>query len=221
MTYVLIPGAGGAAYVWHRVEAELRARGHDAISVQLPADDDEAGLADYADIVVAAAGTADDVVLAAQSMGAYSAALAAGRLPVSMIVLVNPMIPLPGETAGEWWSATGHDEAIRESDRRDGGPADGTFDDRFHFLHDVPPELLPGLEASLRRQSGRPFADAVDTWPDVPVTMITGRDDRFFPAAFQRRLARERLGIVPDELPGGHLLPLVRPAEVAVLLDRR
>ena len=171
MTYVLIPGAGGAAYVWHRVEAELRARGHDAIAVQLPADDDEAGLADYADIVVAAAGAADDVVLAAQSMGAYSAALAARRLPVSTIVLVNPMIPLPGETAGEWWEATGHDEAIRESDRREGGPADGTF------------------------------------------------DDRFFPADFQRRLARERLGIVPVELPGGHLLPLVRPAEVAGLLD--
>jgi hypothetical protein len=35
-TFVLIPGAGGAAWCWHRVVAELTARGHDAIAVGLP-----------------------------------------------------------------------------------------------------------------------------------------------------------------------------------------
>lgn len=220
MTYVLIPGAGGAAYVWHSVEEELRERGRDAIAVQLPADDDEKGLADYAGAVVEAAPSRDDVRLVAQSMGAYAAALACDRLPVSLLVLVNPMIPLPGETAGQWWAATRHDEAIRESDRVHGGPADGSFDDAFHFLHDVPEAELPGLGATLRRQSGRPFADAIPAWPNVPVRMVTGRDDRFFPPAFQRRIARERLDLVPDELPGGHLLGLVNPTGVADLLER-
>jgi pimeloyl-ACP methyl ester carboxylesterase len=54
----------------------------------------------------------------------------------------------------------------------------------------------------------------------VPTRVLVGRDDRFFPAAFQRRIAEERLGITPDELPGGHLLALSRPSELADRLER-
>jgi pimeloyl-ACP methyl ester carboxylesterase len=43
-TFVLIPGAGGAAWYWHRVVPLLQAAGHDAIAVDLPADDPAAGL---------------------------------------------------------------------------------------------------------------------------------------------------------------------------------
>src|SRR5690242_21155447 len=37
---VLIPGAGGQAWVWHLVEADLRRRGYDAFAVNLPAADE-------------------------------------------------------------------------------------------------------------------------------------------------------------------------------------
>ena len=36
-TFLLIPGAGGSAWYWHRVVAALEARGHEAIAVALPA----------------------------------------------------------------------------------------------------------------------------------------------------------------------------------------
>jgi len=39
-TFVLIPGAGGAAWYWHRVLPELRARGHEAFAVDLPGADE-------------------------------------------------------------------------------------------------------------------------------------------------------------------------------------
>ena len=45
---VLIPGAGGQAWVWHLVEADLRRRGYDAFAVDLPAADESKGLAAYA-----------------------------------------------------------------------------------------------------------------------------------------------------------------------------
>ena len=38
-TWLLVPGAGGAAWYWHRVVELLRARGDEAIAVDLPADD--------------------------------------------------------------------------------------------------------------------------------------------------------------------------------------
>jgi surfactin synthase thioesterase subunit len=49
--------------------------------------------------------------------------------------------------------------------------------------------------------------------------VIAGRDDRLFPLEFQRRVARERLGIEPEVLPGGHLLAKSRAAELADQLE--
>ena len=54
----------------------------------------------------------------------------------------------------------------------------------------------------------------------MPTRVLVGRDDRFFPAAFQVRVARERLGIEADEMPGGHLAALSRPVELADRLER-
>jgi hypothetical protein len=52
--------------------------------------------------------------------------------------------------------------------------------------------------------------------------MLSGEGDRFFPLGFQRRVVRDRLGLEPDVLPGGHLLGLSNPAGVAdYLLHRR
>jgi pimeloyl-ACP methyl ester carboxylesterase len=62
------------------------------------------------------------VTLVAQSMGAFTAALVCARAPTSIreLVFVNAMIPLPGETAGEWWDHTGWLEA-REAAAKLGG----------------------------------------------------------------------------------------------------
>ena len=54
-----------------------------------------------------------------------------------------------------------------------------------------------------------------DGWPPVAIRAVAGADDRFFPVAFQRALARDRLGIEADVLPGGHLIALAHPAELA------
>src|SRR5687767_14567240 len=112
-TYVLVPGAGGMASYWDRVRRELDARGLASVAVDLPADDPSKGLPDYVDLIVDQAAGLDDVVLVAQSLGGFSASWAADRLPASRIVLINAMIPRPGETAGEWWEATGSAEARR------------------------------------------------------------------------------------------------------------
>ncbi|SDO69255.1 alpha/beta fold hydrolase [Actinacidiphila guanduensis] len=213
--YVLIPGAGGAAWYWHRVVPELRARGHEAVAVDLPGADASAGLPEYADKVAAAVGDREEAVVVAQSMGGFTAPMVCARAPVARLVLVNAMIPLPGETAGEWWEATGSQEA-RIAAAEAGGY--GTeFDLDTYFLHDVPAEVAAegaaheGPEAEIA--FGQPCA--IERWPDVETRVVAAAGDRFFPAAFQRRVARERLGIDTDEVPGGHLAALSHPAELA------
>ena len=219
-TFVLIPGAGGTASFWYRVTPLLEAGGHQVIAVGLPGTDESAGLPEYTDLVLAAMEDREDVVLVAQSMGAFTAPMVCARGPVRLLILVNAMIPRPGETPGEWWGNTGAEEA-RIAAARDGGyPAE--FDLDTYFLHDLPAEVLATGEAS-----GGPEADiafgqpcAIDRWPDVPTRVISGRDDRFFPLEFQRRLAKDRLGLEVDVVPGGHLGALSYPAALADQLLR-
>ena len=40
-----------------------------------------------------------------------------------------------------------------------------------------------------------------------------------FPATFQRQVARERLGLDADEIPGGHMVALANPKGLAERLD--
>ena len=51
-TFVLLHGAGSDPWYWHLVAPELRDRGHDVVTPDLPVDDDTAGLPDYVDAAV-------------------------------------------------------------------------------------------------------------------------------------------------------------------------
>src|ERR1700727_1683742 len=122
--FVLIPGAGGTAWYWHRVAALLREAGHEAIAVDLPGDDPTAGLPEYADLVASAIGSRDNVVLVAMSLGGFTAPLVAARTPVRSLGFVNAMIPSPGETPGAWWENTGWSDARTAAAKQGGYPAD-------------------------------------------------------------------------------------------------
>jgi pimeloyl-ACP methyl ester carboxylesterase len=207
-TYVLIHGAGSDSWYWHLVAPRLEALGHDVVAVDLPCDDDKADLDAYAETVVEAVGDRRDVILVAQSLAGFTAPLACARLPVSLLVLVAAMVPRPGESAGEWWANTGHEFP-------------DPFDPEVVFTHDLPPELAAASLERVREQSGTPFEKPwpLDAWPDVPTRFLLCRDDRFFPVEFQRRVVFERLGIVPDEMGGGHLPALARPDELVERLE--
>ncbi|SDG70603.1 alpha/beta hydrolase [Pseudonocardia oroxyli] len=212
-TFLLIPGAGGEPWFFHRVEPELRARGHDPVAVDLPADDESLDWPDYVALALKALGDRPSPVVVAQSMGAFTGALIAAEIPVRHLVLLNPMIPAPGETAGQWWEAVGQEQARREAGYEG-------FDMERDFLHDIPDFLRADLLAGGRPQSDRSFAAPypLRAWPDVPTTVVAAADDRLFPLALQKRVARERLGLGVVEVPGGHLNALSYPAEVAAAL---
>jgi pimeloyl-ACP methyl ester carboxylesterase len=206
-TYALIHGAGDVGWYWHLVAAELQARGHDVAAPDLPCDDDAAGLWDYADTVLDAVGERSELIVVAQSFGAFTAPLVCERTPVELLVLVAGLIPAPGETPGDWWANTGY-----EPERGDWGD-----DVVAIFYHDVSPELASEALKRGREQSDTPTREPwpLDGWPDVPTRFVLCRDDRLLPADFLRRVVRERLGIAPDELDGGHCIALSRPAELA------
>jgi len=210
-TFVFIHGAGDVGWYWHLVAAELRERGHDTVAPDLPCDDDSAGLPEYADTVAAAADDRADLVVVAQSLGGFTAPLVCDRVPAALLVLVAPMIPAPGEAPAGYWSGTRYEEEVRER-----------YDDAIAlFYQDVAPELAAEALKRARGQSEARLGEPsqLRVWPDVSTRILICRDDRLFPPGFLRRVARERLGITPDEIDGGHTPALSRPHELADRLE--
>ena len=219
-TFVLIHGAGDTGWAWHLVACGLRARGHEVVAPDLPADDEAADLTTYADAVVAAVDGRRNAVVVGHSFGAFTAPLVADRLAADVLVLVAGMIPTPGERPADWWANVGHQHAVQEQAARDGGLT-GHDDPYVSFYHDVPGPLA---EEALRRERAHPSEAAtampwpLSGWPDVPTKFILCTQDRCFPPELFRQLVPPRLGIVPDEIEAGHCAALSRPVELASLL---
>jgi pimeloyl-ACP methyl ester carboxylesterase len=212
-TFVLIHGGGGSGWDWHLVEAELRRRGHDVVAPDLPIDDPTAKLADFTDAVVSAVGNQPDagpgIVVAGHSYGGFTAPLVADRLNARLLVFVAGMVPAPGETPGQWWDNSGFTSPSEELSLVE------------KFLGDVPSELAAENLARGRQQRSAEWGDPwpLAALPDLPTRVLLCRDDRFFPPELQRRVAKERLGITPDEIDGSHMVLLSRPVELAERLD--
>jgi pimeloyl-ACP methyl ester carboxylesterase len=220
-TYALIPGAGGDPWEWHLLARELESRGHDVVPVTLPAGDESAGLNEYADAVVEATGDRRGVVLVAQSLAGFTAPLVADRMKIDLIVLLNGMIPLPGETGNEWWGNTGQQEAVRAYYTSVGLPLETADDEVAVYFHDVAPEVVEEAADHIPEQTMTPMRQPwpLEAWPEVPTRVLIGRDDRVFPAEFQMRVAKERLGLAGDVIPGGHMVALSSPGQVADRLE--
>jgi hypothetical protein len=219
-TFVLIHGAGDVGWYWHLLEPELRQRGHEVVAPDLPCDDDTASLLDYADAAVDAIADRRDLIVVGQSYGGFTAPLVADRLAADALVFVAGMVPVAGEKPADWWDNTGYRQAVDEQARRDGGLT-GNDDPFVAYYHDVPRPLAEEALSKARSESEIAYNSPwpLDVLPAVPTSFVVCTEDRFFPAAFMRRVADERLGVAPDEIAAGHCVALSRPLELADLLD--
>ena len=220
-TFVLIPGAGTDPRVFGATIAALAELGHVGLAPPLPLDQPEATPSDHAAAVLAGIPTELDpngLVVVGHSLAAFVAPLVADRAGASLLILLAPMIPAPGESAGGWGEDLDHDAAIAELCERIGAPEEWDAEGvDYAFFHDVPPAVKEANAkydgASIPGMFTEPWPLA--RWPEVPTRVLAPREDRLFPLAFQRRVARERLGIEVDEIGGGHLPYLSRPHELA------
>jgi pimeloyl-ACP methyl ester carboxylesterase len=203
-TFVLIHGGGGSAWDWHLLVPELIARGHDVVVPELPIGDPSAGFTEFRAAAVDAIGDRGDLVVVGHSYGGFTAPLIADALPVRLLVLLTAMIPRPGEKPGDWWTATGHQVAEGLSEQE-------------QFYNGVPAEVVAEAAAHVREQVSAEWDEPwpLAAWPDVPTRVLIARQDRFFPPDFQRRVAADRLGAVPDEIDGGHAVALSHPQQLA------
>lgn len=225
VTFGLVHGSQHGAWCWERLTPELEQRGHRVIAVDLPCDDPDAGVDEYARVVVDALEGHDDVVLIGHSLGSLTIPVVASRRPVVRLIFLCsvPTGPGPAIDADLARMVTpaylAAERVIDEQDRESLADRDAAA----VWYADCAPEDAAWALARLRPQSRRPLVEAgpLDEWPEVPVTVILGRDDRCVNMEWAVAAATARLeGEQPIVIEGGHSPFLARPAELADVLNR-
>jgi pimeloyl-ACP methyl ester carboxylesterase len=225
MDIALVHGAYHGSWCWEPLREVLEGRGHRVVAVDLPISDPGLGASEYADVVVRAMRDATDPIVVGHSMAGLVIPLVAARRPVRRLVFLAAFLPQPGLSVNDQrereaidgqvppttaeWTALGDDVWMV-------GPNTATE----LFYHDVPAATVAWAVARLRPQAYRVMSEVTprETWPAVDVAGIVCADDRALNPEWARSAYRERLGVTPAELPGGHPPFLTRPAELADLL---
>jgi pimeloyl-ACP methyl ester carboxylesterase len=189
--------------------------------MDLPSENAAAGPREYAEAVASALHSVEGpVVLVGHSLGGITIANVSALRPVSRLVYLCALIPLPGRA----WNET----------RLDGPMASEAFDGAIEALPDGSTRVGPEVVASLyqtcpaelgrrawercgRQTYGITSKPSLD-FPPLPASYILCRQDLAILPEWAGRTAREQLGVEPVELEGDHSPFLSRPAELAELL---
>jgi pimeloyl-ACP methyl ester carboxylesterase len=199
-------------------------RGRRSVSVDLPSDDPEAGLQAYASAIAAQTdGIESGVVLVAHSLSGLVAPLVAALRPVTSIVYLAAFIPLAGQSMADQFATSPEPVLLLEGGREtdDLGRSRWTDEETTARL------LYPDLSADdaqwafgrLRPQAQRSQMEPHPAGlPEVPACALIGSNDRLMNLAWFRRVARERLGVEPEQMPAGHFPMITSPDLLAARL---
>jgi pimeloyl-ACP methyl ester carboxylesterase len=203
-TFCLVHGAWHGGWAWDPLRDELEARGHSVVAPDLPCDDCDAGIDEYAAVVRDGLGGVEDAVVVGHSLGGFTIPLVPARLRVFLCALV----------AGTGWKdvfVPGFGDArLRDELGRSYYPDSADAARELQY-----PPGSAALASKLRRQA------SVESDARAPaghaVYVVCTRDAVIRPE-WQRHLARDVLGVEAIELDAGHSPMLSHPRELADIL---
>jgi pimeloyl-ACP methyl ester carboxylesterase len=178
---------------------------------------------DFADIIADSLKNSSSekgkIVLVAHSASGLFLPLVPAECRVSRLVFLAAAIPQIGKSFRQQLQADPEmlwPDWIGEDPTKDDAVA-------LHYLfHDCPSAVAEWALTTLHRTHlDRAMTEVcpIDQWPNVPSSFIVCREDRTCRPQWCRQAARERLGVTPIELPGGHCPHVSRPKELAAVLD--
>jgi pimeloyl-ACP methyl ester carboxylesterase len=216
--FCLVHGSTQDPSGWDLLVPELRALGHDTVVVDLPTDQPEASATVYADRIADSLDCDDAIVVAHSASGLFLPLVPAKRR-VARIVFLAAVVPQIGKSLIDQLRS---EPDMMNPDWLGKNPID---DDRvaMEFLfHDCAPEAARWAMTTRRLMMARQAIVEVcplDQWPSAACSSIVCADDRTIQPVWSRRVARERLGVEPIDLEGGHCPHVSRPGPLARVLD--
>jgi len=215
--YCLIHGSGQGPDGWRLLVHELERRDHRVLTPAFQVSRTDEGAAWHAETIVNALDRSGmnpaDVVCVAHS------ALIAERWSPRRMVFLAAVVPRPGVSIIEQYRA---DPPMFNPAWVGQNPLEDRVALDFVY-HDCPPDRLDwALSTRLVFYAKRAMEEPCPhrSWPAVPSTYVVCSDDRTITPAWQRKAARELLGVEPIELPGGHFPHVSRPDALADVLER-
>jgi len=217
--FCLVYGSTQNASCWNLVIPKLEQCDHQVVRMNLPTNEPEASATRHAEVIVAAIpADRDDAIVVAHSVSGLFLPLVPQKRHVRRLVFLAAVIPQIGKS-------------LRDQVNDDKGMfnpewlgKDPTKDDQLALkvlFHDCSPETIKWALSTMSLMFARQAILEVcplSFWPAVPSSYILCEEDRAIQPVWSRRAARERLGVEPVEMPGGHCPYVSRPEELADVL---
>jgi len=226
-TFVLVHGHWHGRAAWSALVPHLADKGHRVIAPQLPSDRLGCGAQANARTVLEACdaveGSGDaSVVLVGHSAAGLTIPLVARARPVLHMIFLAAVLPLPGVTLEQQFSADPGAEVDGFTWRTRG---DGLLEmpedvARRHFFSDCSADDADEALLHLRLQTPTTLEEPspLDRWPETTSDYVVCSRDRVLAPPWQRRLARERLAVEPTEIDSGHSPAVSCPELLAEVL---
>lgn len=212
--FCLVHGAFEGAWCWDLVIPYLEAQGDKTVVMDLPIENPDATLSEFASIVIQAIPKTDDIVLVGHSMAGTIIPLVAEVVKVRQLVFLTALIPYSGIST--------LDQLNSEPDIFEAATVGKDFTDEAvlmeFFFHDCPPDIARWAISKQRLQKSTAHLSEkspMKALPSVECKYIVGANDRIISPAWSRYAARKRLGVDAIELPSGHYPHLSCPELLA------
>lgn len=202
---------------------ELESRGLNVVAPDLPCDDPEAGVAEYAACVESALGGADEVVLVGHSLGSFTIPVVALHRPVVRMIFLCSVPAGPYPEVAEEMAAMTTEEFIAAPRFYDDAGSEVLRNDaaRRLFFHDCSDADAAWAVSQLRPQAPRALRVPlpIDQWPTAAQSIVLCAGDRVVSESWAARAARRQLnGEEPVVMEGGHSPFVSRPAQLAEVI---
>jgi pimeloyl-ACP methyl ester carboxylesterase len=217
--FCLVHGSAQNASGWDLLVPELEKLGHSSVRPALPTDTRDASATSYARVIAdSIPADATGVIVVAHSASCAFLPLVPELRPVSRIVFLAGVIPQIGTSI---LAQIQSDPSMLNPDWIGKNPIaddDVAREFLFHDCYEEATRWALTTRSLMMAVGALTELCPLEKWPACPSSYIVCADDRTVQPEWSRRAARERLGVEPIELPGGHCPYVSRPAELARVL---
>lgn len=215
--FILVHGTTQSRAGWLRLTRALEARGYRVDAAELATDQPACGADDYAEIVRRQVGGAADAAVVAHSGSGILLPAIARAVNATRQVWLAAWVPDPAASLTE--EVERHADAAFAPEWLGSDPtSDPAIAARFLF-HDCDDQTFRWALTTLRLFLPRgAYRERVSLDATTPSTYIVASHDRTIRPEWQRRMARERLGVEPVDIAAGHCPHVSQPDQLAELL---